>query len=511
MFAEDLLRATSLSIDLDGLLFDFSKHRILPSTVDLFTAMAKESGLGEARDEYFGGGKINRTEDRAVLHTAVRNFRDGEHLFEGVDILQDVRRVRTRIKDFCQRVIDGEWKGATGKPIKTIVNIGIGGSDLGPGMVVEALAAQRNHLDVSFVSNVDGWQLHSVLEKCDPETTLFVVVSKTFTTQETMANAENARAWLINALGADATANHFVAVSTNIPGATVFGIGESNIFGFWNWVGGRFSLWSSVGLTIALACGYEAYEEMLRGAEEVDVHFESAEWNENVPFIMAMLGIWNNNYWGHKTHAILPYDQRLHRFPAYLQQADMESNGKNIDRNGNRVDHSTGPIIWGECGTNGQHAFYQLIHQGTQIIPCDFIAFAVPDHSFVDQHEKLLANCFAQSRALMLGRSYDEVPNKETRDGLDLAAFKVFEGNRPSSTLLFDRLTPRNLGRLIALYEHKIFVQGFLWNVFSYDQWGVELGKILANQMLDGADNEGSKNGLDASSSQLLRFVSVKS
>jgi glucose-6-phosphate isomerase len=375
-------------------------------------------------------------------------------------------------------------------------------------MVVESLAAQRNHLDVHFVSNVDGWHLHSVLAKCDPETTLVVVVSKTFTTQETMANAMNAKTWLTNALG-EVTSNHFVAVSTNIQGATDFGIEEKNIFGFWDWVGGRYSLWSSVGLTISLACGYENFEELLKGAESADVHFAESSWEKNIPFLMAALGLWYNNYWDYSSHAILPYDQRLHRFPAYLQQADMESNGKSVDRNGERVSHNTGPIIWGECGTNGQHAFYQLIHQGTRIIPCDFILFAKPDHGFLDQHEKLVANCIAQSRALVMGRSREEI-SQNPNASFDVTPFKVFEGNRPSNTMIFDRLSPYNLGKLISFYEHKIFVQGFFWNVFSYDQWGVELGKILANNILERSEGESSQSQLDSSSKKLLNYVSLK-
>jgi len=509
MFRNDPERAEKMTIEDEGLLFDFSKNRITDKTVELFGRLATESGLADAREEYFSGGKINKTENRAVLHTALRNFRIDQQILDGEDIQHDIREVRSRMKTFSDSVIGGEWKGATGKAIKSIINIGIGGSDLGPVMVVESLAAQRNHLEIHFVSNVDGWHLHSVLGKCDPETTLVVVVSKTFTTQETMANAMNAKTWLTNALG-EVTANHFVAVSTNIQRATDFGIEEKNIFGFWDWVGGRYSLWSSVGLTISLACGYGNFEELLKGAESSDVHFAESSWEKNIPFLMAALGLWYNNYWDYSSHAILPYDQRLHRFPAYLQQADMESNGKSVDRNGERVSHNTGPIIWGECGTNGQHAFYQLIHQGTRIIPCDFILFAKPDHAFLDQHEKLVANCIAQSRALVMGRSREEIP-KNSNAAFDVRPFKVFEGNRPSNTMIFDRLTPYNLGKLISYYEHKIFVQGFFWNVFSYDQWGVELGKILATNILERSENESHPSPLDSSSEQLLKFVSVKS
>lgn len=509
MFTNDPDRANKMSIQDEGLLFDFSKNRIKESTIKAFSQLANESALGEARAEYFGGGKINQTENRAVLHTALRNFTSESQMLDGADIQPGIRDVRARMKDFANSVIEGDWKGGTGKSISSIINIGIGGSDLGPVMVVESLAAQRNHLDVHFVSNVDGWHLHSVLEKCNPETTLVVVVSKTFTTQETMANAENAKKWITDALG-EVTEKHFVAVSTNIQGATDFGIEEENIFGFWNWVGGRYSLWSAVGLTITLACGFDNFEELLKGAESADRHFEEKPWNENIPYLMAALGVWYNNYWDYSSHAILPYDQRLHRFPAYLQQADMESNGKSVDRNGKRVDYHTGPIIWGECGTNGQHAFYQLIHQGTRIIPCDFILFAKPDHKYLDQHEKLVANCVAQSRALIMGRTKAEIaldPNAE----FDVSPFKVFEGNRPSSTFVFDQLTPYNLGKLIAYYEHKIFVQGYLWNVFSYDQWGVELGKILAQEILTRGEKGDDSSRLDSSSEMLLRYVSVKS
>lgn len=510
LFESDPNRAGSFSVKHEELLFDYSKHRIRSKTLEAFVQLAQEADLGKARTEYFEGAKINQTEDRAVLHTALRNFRDTEQDFEGQDIQKGIRDVRQRMKSFSHSIINGNWRGGTGKAIQSVVNIGIGGSDLGPVMVVESLAAQRNHLDVHFVSNVDGWHLHSVLKKCDPETTLFVVVSKTFTTQETMANAENAKQWLTSALGS-LTAHHFVAVSTNTEGAIHFGIEEQNVFGFWNWVGGRYSLWSSVGLTISLACGFDNFEQLLKGAESADVHFKESPWRENIPFLMAALGIWYNNYWGYSSQAILPYDQRLHRFPAYLQQADMESNGKSVDRNAERVDYNTGPVIWGECGTNGQHAFFQLIHQGSRIIPSDFIMFAQPDHPYHDQHDKLLANCLAQSRALAFGRTHEEVPAEEKLNGRDIKPFKVFEGNRPSTTMIFDKLTPYNLGMMIAVYEHKIFLQGSLWNVFSYDQWGVQLGKILATEILDKMGEISEFDSLDSSSEQLLRYVSVKS
>lgn len=514
LFAQEPERARQFTAAVAGMRLDFSKNRLDSAAWEGLLELAQEAQLAEGIAAMFNGEHINETEDRAVLHTALRNRSDVPVIVGGEDVMPDVKEVLTRMQAFCGEVITGGWKGHTGRTIERVVNIGIGGSDLGPVMVVEALKPFRNHLAVDFVSNVDGAHLHDTLQECDPETTLFVIVSKTFTTQETMTNARAARQWLIDALGDEsAVEKHFVAVSTNLQGVADFGIAGANCFGFWNWVGGRYSLWSAVGLSIALAVGFERFEQLLEGAHAMDRHFRTAEHRENLPVILALLGIWYNNFWGAESHAILPYVQHLHRFPAYLQQGDMESNGKSVDRSARPVTYQTGPIIWGEPGTNGQHAFYQLVHQGTKLIPADFIAVKQPEHPFADHHQKLLANFVAQTQALMEGKSEAAVVAEMEAAGNDagtierLKAFRVFEGNRPTNALVLDRLDPATLGALIALYEHKIFVQGVIWNVFSFDQWGVELGKKLAGNVLKAVADGGVPPGADSSTAQLMGWV----
>ena len=514
LFEEEHNRLTDFVLTDDDLYADFSKNNVSKDELIELIELCEESSLKDAIQAQFGGSTINQTEGRPVLHTALRLPRDKQFDLEGQNIVEDVHVVLDRMRSFCDRVINGSWKGYSGKPIKSIVNIGIGGSDLGPCMAVEALAHCSNHLDVHFVSNVDGWHLTETLAKCDADSTLFVIVSKTFTTQETMANANSAKNWLINELGSEAaTSHHFVAVSTNLEGTSEFGIDADNTFGFWDWVGGRYSMWSAVGMSIALSIGFDNFESMLAGAHEMDNHFRSEPFAKNVPVMMALMGVWYNNVLGYEAQAILPYDQRLSRFPAYLQQADMESNGKGVLRSGQPARHATGQIIWGEPGTNGQHAFYQLIHQGTRTIPADFIAFRRANHELGEQHQMLLANCIAQGEALMIGK--DELTvRKELEDaGMNddqinfLLPHKVFEGNRPSTTFLFDELTPNNLGKLVAMYEHKIFVQGVLWGVFSYDQWGVELGKKLANKVLEELKSNDLSGTHDDSTSALIEQI----
>jgi glucose-6-phosphate isomerase len=512
LFAADPGRFDRFSIRLGDLLLDYSKHRITATTMRLLVALAEQSGLRREIDAMFGGERINRTEGRAVLHVALRNRSSRPMLVDGRDVMPGVRAVLARMRQFSTALRSGAWRGHTGKPIADIVNIGIGGSDLGPAMVCEALRPYwQTGLTPHFVSNVDGTHLAETLRRLDPETTLFIVASKTFTTQETMTNAGSARAWLVGRLGSEeAVARHFVAVSTNARAVATFGIDTDNMFEFWDWVGGRYSLWSAIGLPIACAVGMDRFEELLAGAHEADEHFRSAPFAENIPVVMALLGVWYSGFFGAHAHAILPYDQYLRRFAAFLQQADMESNGKGVDRNGAAItDYHTGPVIFGEPGTNGQHAFYQLIHQGTRLIPCDFIAPVRSHNPLGRHHEILLANFFAQTEALMRGKREDEVRAELERTGAGpeaiaaLLPHKVFGGNRPTSSILVDHVTPHALGRLIALYEHKIFVQGVIWNVFSFDQWGVELGKQLAAVILpelesDGAvaSHDGSTNGL---------------
>ncbi|MCY4778487.1 glucose-6-phosphate isomerase [Sphingobacterium sp. UT-1RO-CII-1] len=491
LFAEDEERFAKFSIRFNDILLDFSKNIITEETVALLVQLAKECNLDDAVKAMFDGEKINVTEGRQVLHTALRDRGDKAIIVEGEDIKLKIQSVLAHMKEFSSRVINGDWKGYTGKEITDIVNIGIGGSDLGPVMVTEALKPYKTRLNVHFVSNVDGTHIVETLKNLNAETTLFLVASKTFTTQETMANAHSAKAWLLSkgATQADVS-KHFVALSTNEEAVSSFGIDTQNMFQFWDWVGGRYSLWSAIGLSIALSIGFDNFEELLEGAFEADEHFRTTELEQNIPVMLALLGVWYNNFFDAQSHAILPYDQYLHRFAAYFQQGDMESNGKSISRTGERIDYQTGPIIWGEPGTNGQHAFYQLIHQGTKMIPCDFIAPAISHNIIGNHHQLLLSNYFAQTEALMNGKTETEVERelraegKSEEDILKIKKFKVFEGNRPTNSFLIKKITPKTLGTLIAFYEHKIFVQGVVWNIYSFDQWGVELGKQLAGRIL---------------------------
>ncbi|HVI49914.1 MAG TPA: glucose-6-phosphate isomerase [Candidatus Sulfotelmatobacter sp.] len=491
LFAADPARFERFSLRLGDFLLDYSKHRVTDDTLRLLLALAEQTGVEAARDAMFSGEHINNTENRAVLHTALRNRADRPVLVDGRDVMPDVRRVLEQMRQFSDAVRDGAWQGATGQRITDVVNIGIGGSDLGPVMATEALKPfAKKGLNAHFVSNVDCSHLYQVLQKCRPETTLFIVASKTFTTQETIANARSARAWTVESLGETAVKTHFVALSTNAKAVAEFGIDTANMFEFWDWVGGRYSLWSAIGLSIAIAIGFSRFEEMLAGGFEMDEHFRTASLAENMPVIMALLGVWYGDFFKTGAQAILPYDQYLHRFPAYLQQADMESNGKTVMRGGSRVDYDTGAVVFGEAGTNGQHAFYQLIHQGSRLIPCDFIAAARSQNPIGDHQTLLLSNFFAQTEALMKGKTADEVRAELTKAGLSGQALeeavphRVFEGNKPTTSILYSQLDPRTLGRLIALYEHKIFVQGVIWGVNSFDQWGVELGKQLAKAIL---------------------------
>lgn len=485
MFARDPGRFQAFSLRLRDLLLDYSKNRIAHETMILLTDLARQSGLEEWRDKMFAGTAINSTEHRAVLHVALRNRSNRPMVVDGHDVMPAVNAVLAKMKEFSERVRSGAWTGATGKPMATVVNIGIGGSDLGPVMVTEALKPyQQEGLQTRFVSNVDGTHMTETLKQCDPETTLFIIASKTFTTQETIANATTAKDWLVAKLGAAAVPQHFVALSTNKAAVTAFGIDPANMFGFWDWVGGRYSLWSAIGLSIAIAIGFDRFEELLDGAHQMDEHFRTAPLEANMPVVLALLGIWYNNFLGAQAYAVLPYDQYLHRLPAYLQQLDMESNGKGVAHDGTPVTWQTGPIVFGEPGTNGQHAFYQLIHQGTKPIPCDFLASANTHNPVGEHHLMLLANFLAQPEALMRGKTLDEVKAEiPSLDDAD-AAHRVFTGNRPTNTLLYKILDPTTLGMVIALYEHKVFVQGVLWDINSFDQWGVELGKQLAKKIL---------------------------
>lgn len=493
LFKQEKNRFDDYSLTFNNqILVDFSKNNINQTTLSHLRQLAQECALDSAKEAMFTGEKINRTENRAVLHTALRNRTNTPVLVDGKDVMPEVNAVLAKMKDFCQRIISGEWKGYTGKAITDVVNIGIGGSDLGPYMVTEALRPYKNHLNMHFVSNVDGTHIAETLKKANPETTLFLVASKTFTTQETMTNAQSARDWLLKAAKDEsAVAKHFAALSTNAKDVEKFGIDTNNMFEFWDWVGGRYSLWSAIGLSIALSIGFENFEELLNGAHEMDKHFRSTPIEKNIPTTLALVGLWNTNFLGAQTEAILPYDQYLHRFAAYFQQGNMESNGKYVDRDGNIINnYQTGPIIWGEPGTNGQHAFYQLIHQGTTLIPCDFIAPAQSHNPLADHHNKLLSNFFAQTEALAFGKTKEEVEaefvkaGKSLDDVKNIVPFKVFTGNKPTNSILVQKITPFTLGALIAMYEHKIFVQGVIFNIFSFDQWGVELGKQLANRIL---------------------------
>jgi glucose-6-phosphate isomerase len=511
LFAEDPRRFADFSLRLGDLLLDYSKNRIDRATRDLLVALAGQAGVEAARDAMFAGAEWNLTEHRAVLHVALRNRSDRPVRVEGRDVMPEVRAVLARMRDFATRVRDGSWRGATGQPIRAVVNIGIGGSDLGPAMVVEALAPYRQPgLDLHFLSNVDGSHAAEILKRCDPATTLFIVASKTFTTQETIANAHTARDWLVAALGEAAVAHHFVALSTNAAAVTAFGIDPANMFGFWDWVGGRYSLWSAIGLSIAVAIGFERFEQLLDGAFAMDEHFRSAPLGANLPVLLALIGIWNANFLGAEAVAVLPYDQYLHRFPAFLQQLDMESNGKSVARDGSPVGWSTGPILFGEPGTNGQHAFYQLIHQGTRLIPCDFLVAAETHNPIGPHHPMLLANVLAQAEALMRGRDEAEVRAELTAAGRPAAEIdalvphRVFPGNRPSNFLLYRKLDPHTLGMLIALYEHKVFVQGVIWDINSFDQWGVELGKALAKVILPELTGPAAPAAHDGSTAGLI-------
>ncbi len=512
LFAQDPKRFDKFSLTFGGdILVDYSKNLITEETLKLLVDLAKETDLRSAIDAMFNGDKINMTEGRAVLHVALRNCSDRPIECDGKDVMPEVNAVLAKMKGFCEKIISGEWKGYTGKAIQHVVNIGIGGSDLGPVMITEALRPYKNHLQMHFVSNVDGTHIAETLKKIDPETTLFLVASKTFTTQETMTNALTARDWFINIAGDKAhVAKHFAALSTNGKAVAEFGIDTNNMFEFWDWVGGRYSSWSAIGMPIALSVGFENFEALLQGAFEMDMHFATASYEQNVPVLLALIGLWYNNFYGAESEAILPYDQYMHRFPAYFQQGNMESNGKYVDRSGKPVDYQTGPIIWGEPGTNGQHAFYQLIHQGTKLIPCDFLAPAISHNPIGDHHPKLLANFFAQTEALAFGKSKEEVEaeflaaGKTLEQVKDLVPFKVFEGNRPTNSILFKSLTPKTLGALIAMYEHKIFVQGAIWNIFSFDQWGVELGKQLANKILPELGNNEAVTSHDCSTNGLI-------
>jgi glucose-6-phosphate isomerase len=512
LFVQDSDRFAHFSATFDDLmLVDYSKNRITTETMEKLHALARETDLSAAIQSMFAGEKINRTEDRAVLHVALRNRSNTPILVDGKDVMPEVNAVLAKMKDFSERVIGGEWKGYTGKTITDVVNIGIGGSDLGPFMVTEALKPYKNHLNMHFVSNVDGTHIAETLKPLNPETTLFLVASKTFTTQETMTNAHSARDWFLNtAKDEKHVAKHFAALSTNAKAVGEFGIDTNNMFEFWDWVGGRYSLWSAIGLSIILSLGFENFEKLLSGAHAMDKHFASTPAEKNLPVLLALIGIWYNNFFGAETEAILPYDQYMHRFAAYFQQGNMESNGKSADRNGNPVDYQTGPIIWGEPGTNGQHAFYQLIHQGTKLIPCDFIAPAVSHNPLSDHHSKLLSNFFAQTEALAFGKSRDVVEaefaaaGKSAKDVEHVAPFKVFEGNRPTNSILLREITPYSLGALIALYEHKIFTQGAILNIFTFDQWGVELGKQLANRILPELENDSTIDSHDSSTNGLI-------
>ena len=513
LFKQEQDRFNDYSLTFENqILVDFSKNKINQETLKLLHQLAKESALDEAINAMFAGEKINRTENRAVLHTALRNRSNTPVYVDGKDVMPEVNAVLAKMSAFCDRVISGEWKGYTGKAITDVVNIGIGGSDLGPYMVTEALRPYKNHLNMHFVSNVDGTHIAETLKKVNPETTLFLVASKTFTTQETMTNANSARDWLLAAAKDNsAVAKHFAALSTNGKAVAEFGIDTNNMFEFWDWVGGRYSLWSAIGLSIALSIGFDNFEALLSGAHEMDKHFRTAPLEKNIPATLALVGLWNTNFLGAQTEAILPYDQYLHRFAAYFQQGNMESNGKYVDRNGNVIrDYQTGPIIWGEPGTNGQHAFYQLIHQGTMLIPCDFIAPAQSHNPLGDHHSKLLSNFFAQTEALAFGKTKEEVEAEFVKAGKsldevkDIVPFKVFTGNKPTNSILVQKITPFVLGALIAMYEHKIFAQGVIFNIFSFDQWGVELGKQLANRILPELADKENVSSHDSSTNGLI-------
>ena len=501
-----------LSCGNGDILVDYSKNIISDETISLLLELCEETKLKDNIEAMFSGEKINRTEGRAVLHTALRNFSGKPVLVDGKDVMPEVKKVQAKMKKFCDEVISGKWKGYTGKQITDIVNIGIGGSDLGPAMITLALTPYHSRLKAHFVSNIDGTHIVETLKECNPETTLFLIASKTFTTLETMTNARTARDWFLkSAKDEKEVAKHFVAISTNTKGVKEFGIDPKNMFEFWDWVGGRYSSWSAIGLSVALACGYDNYEQFLKGGYEYDEYFRTAPFEKNISVMLALIGIWYNNFYGYETEAILPYDQYMARFPAYFQQGNMESNGKSVDRDGKKItDYQTGPIIWGDPGTNGQHAFYQLIHQGTKVIPCDFIAPAKTHNPTGDHHVKLLSNFFAQTEALAFGKSKKDVVAEFEAKGVaekdykDVVPFKVFRGNRPTNSILVKEITPRTLGMLVAMYEHKIFVQGSIWNIYTFDQFGVELGKQLALKIIPELTSKDEIKTHDSSTNGLI-------
>jgi glucose-6-phosphate isomerase len=511
MFQEDPSRTSKFHIQWNDFLIDYSKNRINQETMDLLINLANEVHLKEAIAAYFEGEVINRTENRAVLHTALRASENSVVTVDGQNVIPEIYEVKNKIKAFTNEVVNGIRKGYTGKAFTDIVNIGIGGSDLGPAMIVEGLQFYKNHLNVHFVSNVDGDHVNEIIKKINPETTLFVIVSKTFTTQETLTNSETIRSWFLKSAKQEDVAKHFVAVSTNIKKVTEFGIDAENVFPMWDWVGGRFSLWSAVGLSISLAVGFDNFDKVLKGANKMDEHFKTASFDKNIPVILALLSIWYNNFFGAESEALIPYTQYLQKLAPYLQQGIMESNGKSIGRDGKPFNYQTGTIIWGEPGTNSQHAFFQLIHQGTKLIPTDFIGYVNSLYGNKDHHDKLMSNFFAQTEALLNGKTEAQVRDEFNQQGISsekadyLTPFKVFEGNKPTNTILIDQLTPESLGALIAMYEHKIFVQGVIWNIFSYDQWGVELGKQLANSILDEINTKEVKRH-DSSTNFLLNY-----
>jgi len=512
LFQEDNDRFSKFSLKFEEILIDYSKNIITSETLNLLLELTKEINLKDAIEKMFSGDKINETEARAVLHTALRNRSNNPVYVDDKDVMPEVNAVLDKIKDFSEKVASGDWKGYTDKSVTDIVNIGIGGSDLGPVMVTEALKPYKKpNINAHFVSNVDGTHIAETLKKVNPETTLFMIASKTFTTQETMTNAETAKEWFLkSAKEAEHVKKHFVAISTNKEKVEAFGIDPNNMFTFWDWVGGRYSLWSAIGLSIACTIGFENFKELLEGAHAMDKHFRETSFEKNIPAILALIGLWYNNFFGAETEAILPYDQYMHRFPAYFQQGNMESNGKYVDRSGKEVIYQTGPIIWGEPGTNGQHAFYQLIHQGTKLIPCDFLAPALSHNPIGDHHPKLLSNFLAQTEALMKGKTEQEVKEELEASGKSdeeinkLFPFKIFKGNKPTNSILFEKLTPRTLGSLIAMYEHKIFVQGVIWNIFSFDQWGVELGKQLVKKILPELESAEKVVSHDSSTNGLI-------
>ncbi|NHM02694.1 glucose-6-phosphate isomerase [Flavobacterium difficile] len=516
LFHNDPKRAENFNIDWNDFYVDFSKNNWTKETINLLIELANEVGLQSAITNYFSGEKINETENRAVLHTALRANENDTVLFEGKNVIPEIFATKNKIKDFTNSITSGEAKGYSGKPFTDVVNIGIGGSDLGPAMVVEALQFYKNNLTTHFISNVDGDHVQEILKKINPETTLFVIVSKTFTTQETLTNSETVKKWFLSEKFGTTEkdiAKHFVAVSTNLQNVTNFGIASENIFPMWDWVGGRFSLWSAVGLTISLAVGYDNFNELLKGANKMDEHFKTTPFEKNIPVVLALLSIWHNNFFGAETEALIPYTQYLQKLAPYLQQGIMESNGKSIGRNGFPVNYQTGTIVWGEPGTNSQHAFFQLIHQGTKLIPTDFIGFIQPLYGEKDHHNKLMSNFFAQTEALLMGKTKEQVTSEFIKQGKTeaevshLIPFKVFDGNKPTNTILIEKLTPESLGALVAMYEHKIFVQGIIWNIYSYDQWGVELGKQLANTILSEIENKVVKNHDSSTAALLAKFI----